>query len=230
MSFVTELQLKQGPVPHQVRHQLLSWRARGQFALATGTVPIHHQTVAANTFVSSGAGGDGPDQLYRLATEGPIDAIFSDYLAEVNIAWRALEMESQPELGYEQGFLNHLNWKNAAEEVVKRGIKLVHDGGALNPRGLYEATRKLFEDKGFNDVKIAWVDGDNVTEAIKAGKESFQHLDIGDFNSADLETRVLSANAYIGMRGILAALDAGAQIVICGRCCDASPVMGLAAW
>ena len=41
---------------------------------------------------SSGAGSDGPDQMYRQATEGPIDAIYSDYLAEVNLATKALEV------------------------------------------------------------------------------------------------------------------------------------------
>lgn len=41
---------------------------------------------------SSGFGGDGPDQLFRQATEGPIDALFADYLAEVNIAHRAIEV------------------------------------------------------------------------------------------------------------------------------------------
>ncbi|OAL38849.1 hypothetical protein AYO20_02055 [Fonsecaea nubica] len=179
---------------------------------------------------SSGAAGDGPDQVYRLATEGPIDAIFSDYLAEVNIAWRALELVEKPELGYETAFLTHLNHKNAAEEVFKRGIKLVHDGGALNPRGLYEATKKLFADKGLGQVKIAWVEGDNVTGEVLEQKQSFAHLDIHGVETSLIKNKILSANAYIGMRGIIAALDAGAQIVICGRICDASPVMALAAW
>ncbi|RSL74117.1 hypothetical protein CEP53_000441 [Fusarium sp. AF-6] len=174
--------------------------------------------------------GDGPDQLYRLATEGPIDAIYSDYLAEVNIAMRALEIREHPELGYETAFLTHLGWKTAAAEVVSRGIKVVHNGGALNPRGLYEATTKFLAGKGLTGVKIAWVDGDNVTELVQRKDESYQHLDIDDLDSAEIGKDVLSANAYIGMRGILAALNAGAQIVICGRCCDASPPMALAAW
>ena len=41
---------------------------------------------------------------------------------------------------------------------------------------------------------------------------------------------VVSANAYLGMRGIKRALEAGADIVICGRCADASPVIAAAAW
>ncbi|KAM0286491.1 hypothetical protein ACHAQH_000917 [Verticillium albo-atrum] len=168
--------------------------------------------------------------MYRLASEGPIDAIFSDHLAEVNIAQRVLEMMESPDLGYEQGFLTHLGFKTAAEEVVKRNIKLVHDGGALNPRGLYEATKKFLEDKGLHGVKIAWADGDNVTELSKANKSIFKHQDIPDVDTSSIKNEILSANAYIEMRGILSALNAGAQIVICWRCCDASPVMALSAW
>lgn len=40
----------------------------------------------------SGAIGDGIDQLYRQAAGGPIDAITADYLAEFNIAWKAIEV------------------------------------------------------------------------------------------------------------------------------------------
>ncbi|KAB8259289.1 hypothetical protein BDV32DRAFT_139010 [Aspergillus pseudonomiae] len=172
----------------------------------------------------SDAGGDGPDQLYRLATEGPLDAVFADYLAEVNIAWRALE-----------GFLAHLNYQNAAEVIARKGIKIVHDRGALSPYGLYKATKELLESKDLGDVKVAWVDGDNVTADVQAAQEAgkaekFPHLDIDGQDLSALENRIVSANAYIGAKGIVAALSAGAQIVICGRCCDASPVIGLASW
>ncbi|KAJ3853584.1 hypothetical protein EV368DRAFT_73390 [Lentinula lateritia] len=174
---------------------------------------------------SSGAIGDGPDQLYRLATEGPIDAIFSDYLAEVNIPWRALE------------------WENAAEEIVNRGIKWVHDGGALNPRGLYEEIKKILDAKGLlGQTKLAWVEGDNVLDTVKANladihgaAKIYSHLDIPGqtlndaFKDGDVG-QILSANAYVGLRGILAALEDGAQIIVCGRVCDASPVMALGAW
>ncbi|KAF9261415.1 DUF1446-domain-containing protein [Marasmius fiardii PR-910] len=185
---------------------------------------------------SSGYTGDGLSQMYHLVTDGPVDAIFADYLAELNIPWRALEMIDNPELGYEKPALIQLGWMTAAEEIVKKGIKVVHDGGALNPYGLYKATKELLTKKGLGDVKVAWVEGDNVKEVVKASlasesEENFlPHLDIQGLDLKLAVKDVLSANAYIGMQGIVAALNAGAQIVICGRCCDASPLMGLSAW
>ncbi|KAG7092909.1 hypothetical protein E1B28_009214 [Marasmius oreades] len=198
------------------------------------TVNGHHEGRPIRIGNSSGYAGDGLSQMYRLVTDGPVDAIFADYLAELNIPWRALEMIDNPELGYEKPALIQLGWMTAAEEIVKRGIKVVHDGGALNPYGLYKATKELLAKKGLRDVRVAWVEGDNVKEIVKASLsangESLPHLDIRGLDVKSAVKDVLTANAYIGMRGIVAALNEGAQIIICGRCCDASPVMGLSAW
>jgi hypothetical protein len=41
---------------------------------------------------------------------------------------------------------------------------------------------------------------------------------------------IVAANAYLGYRAIKRALDDGADIIICGRVADASPVIAAAAW
>ncbi|KAF3800051.1 Peroxisomal multifunctional enzyme type 2 [Colletotrichum gloeosporioides] len=187
----------------------------------------------------SGAINDGIDQIYRLAKYGNVDAITADYLAEFNIAWKAIELQTRPELGFEPNFLEQLAWHggDAARLVAEKRIKIVHDGGALNPRGLAERTDAYFRSLGIGDVKVAWVGGDNVTEAVKRGAFGrVMHLDQPgvEFDpraeGAGGEEALLAANAYTGYAGIVRALEAGADIVVCGRCTDASPVMGLARW
>jgi len=59
--------------------------------------------------------------------------------------------------------------------------------------------------------------------------ETFGHLEDGKPLS-EWNLTPLTANAYVGARGIRAALEAGADIVITGRVTDASPVIGAAAW
>ncbi len=183
----------------------------------------------------SGAIGDGLDQLYELAKAGGIDAITGDYLAEFNLAWRAIDQQADASLGYEASFLEQLAWHDgdAARLLAEKGIKVVHDGGALNPRGLAEKVAEYLASLGIAGVAIAWVAGDNVTEAVRRGAlgGALQHLDVpGTVLAAADIAAMLTANAYTGQAGVVRALQAGADIVICGRCCDASPVMGLASW
>ena len=136
-------------------------------------------------------------------------------------------------MGYEPNFLDQLVWQDgaAAKLLARKKIKVVHDGGALNPEGLARKTDEYFKSLGIEDVKVAWVNGDDVTEQVKEGKlGKLMHLDQEGVELGELRHKILAANVYTGMTGVIAALEAGAQIVICGRCCDASPVMGLAAW
>ena len=182
---------------------------------------------------ASGAIGDGIDQIYRLASSGAVDAITADYLAEFNIAWKAIELQTSPDLGYEPNFLEQLAWKNGAgaRALANNRVKVVHDGGALNPKGLAEKVDTYFRSLGIRNVQVAWIEGDNVTEHVKGNRLGKpQHLDQNGrvFETDGIDT--LAANVYTGQRGIVKALEEGADIVICGRCCDASPVMGLASW
>ncbi|KAK7467666.1 hypothetical protein VKT23_004719 [Stygiomarasmius scandens] len=181
----------------------------------------------------SGAVGDGFHQMYRQATEGPVDAIFGDYLSEMNIGWRALEMNQDSSRGYEAFFLGQLGYNNTASIIAQKNIKLITDAGAFNTYGLYVETKKLFAAKGFPNVKVAWVEGDNVLAEVKTFAQDpgkFPHLDIPGEDLSSVKEEILSANAYIGIRGVVAALEAGAQVIICGRICDATAVMAVSAW
>ncbi|KAF2821738.1 DUF1446-domain-containing protein [Ophiobolus disseminans] len=182
---------------------------------------------------ASGAIGDGLDQVYRLARDGDVDAITADYLAEFNLAWKAIERIDRPDLGYEPHFLTQLAWNDgeAARLIAQKKIKIVHDGGALNPKALAEKVHEYLESQGITSLRIAWVSGDNLIELVRSQQgTSYQHLDIKGAKVEIDTASILAANAYTGQAGIVAALKAGADIVICGRCCDASPVMGFASW
>lgn len=181
----------------------------------------------------AGAIGDGIDQVYRLARDGEVDAITADYLAEFNIAWKAIELTTRPDLGYEPNFLEQLAWQGgaAARLLARKRIKVVHDGGALNPRGLAEKVHDYFSSLRIHDMKVAWVSGDDVAAIVKEGSfGSLKHLDLKGVELNTAKDNILAANVYTRQSGIVCALEAGADIVICGRCCDASPVMGLAYW
>ncbi|KAI3573264.1 hypothetical protein IWW34DRAFT_757838 [Fusarium oxysporum f. sp. albedinis] len=179
----------------------------------------------------SGATGDGPEALRRVIREGRVDFVTADYLAEANIAWQALERRQDATKGFDKEFLKAFD-KETAQIVAEKGIKIIHNGGGLNPQGLAQATEELLVSYGIDSLKVAYVEGDDVIGMIDNLKQSGElvHLDNPKITFAAVQPDILCANAYLGMGGILTALELGADIVICGRCCDASTVMGAAAW
>jgi hypothetical protein len=80
---------------------------------------------------------------------------------------------------------------------------------------------------------VAWISGDEVLsrllEAQKRGDSLFENICTGE-KLNDWQFEPIYAQAYLGGLGIARALEKGADIVICGRVSDASPVIGAAYW
>ena len=161
----------------------------------------------------------------REMLAGPIDVLTGDYLAELTmlILWKARRKDES--LGYATTFLRQM--QDVLGTCLERGIKVVANAGGLNPEGLAAKLAELAP-----SAKIAYLTGDDLAPAIKdlqAEGHEFTNLDTG-VPLAKAELPVVTANAYLGGWGIAAALQAGADIVICGRVTDASLVVGPAAW
>lgn len=179
----------------------------------------------------SGATGDHPHAMARMVRSGNVDVITGDWLSEMNIAWNAItKQEVDPSLGYEAGFLTQL--EECLDEIVARGIRVVTNAGALNTEALYEKVRAMCARRGHPDVVVAAVLGDDVSALVaqEEWRRRLVHLDHPEMSLADWPFEPTCGSAYIGCWGIVEALQRGAQIVLCGRCTDASPVMGAAAW
>lgn len=80
---------------------------------------------------------------------------------------------------------------------------------------------------------MAWVSGDEVLSTVKTalslGKSNFKNIYTNEVLS-DWSFEPIFAQCYLGGLGIAAALAEGADIVLCGRVSDASPVIGAAYW
>jgi Acyclic terpene utilisation family protein AtuA len=161
----------------------------------------------------------------REMLDGPIDVLTGDYLAELTmlILWKARRKDAS--LGYATTFLRQM--EDVLDACLERGIKIVANAGGLNPAGLAARITELAP-----GARVAYLTGDDLTPAVKdlqAEGHEFTNLDTG-VSLAKAELPVVTANAYLGGWGIAAALQAGADVVICGRVTDASLVTGPAAW
>jgi hypothetical protein len=177
----------------------------------------------------SGFYGDRLSAAREMVEGGPIDVLTGDYLAELTLMILLKDRLRDPSLGYARTFLRQL--EEIARTCLERGIKIVVNAGGLNPAGCAAAARALYARLGLRAV-VAHIEGDDLLPklaALQARGEKLIHMDKG-VPLATLEAPVLSANAYLGGFGIAAALERGADLVICPRVTDASLVVGPAAW
>lgn len=97
---------------------------------------------------------------------------------------------------------------------------------------MHSVVQRMVEAKGLG-LSVAWISGDEVLpkllEAQKGGESPFENICTGE-KLDDWQFEPIYAQAYLGGLGIARAFEQGADIVICGRVSDASPVIGAAYW
>ncbi len=173
---------------------------------------------------ASGFWGDSSVGAPQLVGSGQIDYLVFDYLAELTMSILAGARLKKPELGYATDFVT-VAMKAVLKDVVTQGIRVVSNAGGVNPQGCADALAALAAEQGI-ELKIAVVSGDDVSALLPQLRQSqppVRELQSG----AALPERVLTANAYLGAQPIQAALDAGAQVVITGRCVDSAVTLGV---
>ncbi len=173
---------------------------------------------------ASGFWGDSSVGAPQLVGSGQIDYLVFDYLAELTMSILAGARLKKPELGYATDFVS-VAMKAVLKDVVAQGIRVVSNAGGVNPQGCADALAALAAEQGVA-LKIAVVSGDDVSALLPQLRQA--QLPLRELQSgAALPERVLTANAYLGARPIQAALDAGAQVVITGRCVDSAVTLGV---
>jgi hypothetical protein len=69
----------------------------------------------------------------RLVSEGPLDYLTLDYLAEVTMSIMQKQRLRNPELGYATDFVSML--KEILPTCKEKGIKVIANAGGVNPQG-----------------------------------------------------------------------------------------------
>jgi len=168
---------------------------------------------------ASGAWGDSPMAIPQLLT-ADVHYLMMDYLAEVTMSLLARARMKDPNAGFPPDFVAYL--RRSLPEIAKRKIKVVSNGGAVNPQGAKRALDAACAELGLS-LKIAVVEGDDVMPRIDALRATTREAATGEA----LPPKLLTANAYLGALPIAAALDRGADIVITGRCADSALALGI---
>lgn len=169
---------------------------------------------------SQGFWGDQAGAGAALLSQQPdLDFLTMDYLAEVSLSLLAVQKERAPSLGYARDFIQELSllipfWEKGSQ------VKVVANAGGLNPLGCACACVEVLKDSSCLPKKIAVVLGDDVLPLVKT-EGNYPNLDTGEAIDA-IRENLVSANAYLGAKPIVEALNQGADIVITGRVADPS--------
>ncbi|WP_338475353.1 acyclic terpene utilization AtuA family protein [Pseudomonas khavaziana] len=170
--------------------------------------------------IGSGAGysGDRIEPAVELAEQGDLDYLVFECLAERTIALAQQVRISDPQGGYDPLLGERMRrvLPFVGRLAGRRRLRVITNMGAANPLAAAIEVRRIAAELGLG-LKVVAVVGDDVLHALPGE----QLLDNGQ-TVASLGERLISANAYLGVEGILEALRVDADVVITGRVADPS--------
>lgn len=172
--------------------------------------------------IASGQGfwGDLPNAPVNQVKNGPVDYLVMDYLAEVTMSIMQKQKMKNPDWGYARDFVGVID--QILPEIINQGVKVISNAGGVNPLACKDEILKNAKEKGFKNLKVAVVDGDNILDDIDtliADGHLLKNMDTGEPINT-VQDQLLSANVYFGCRAIVEALEKGADVIITGRVTD----------
>jgi hypothetical protein len=164
--------------------------------------------------------GDSNAAVAQLVHGGNCDVLVFDYLAELTMSLLHKARSRDPEAGHATDFIAAVG--PLLPEIHARGIKLLSNAGALNPRACARALAQAAEAGGVS-LRIAVVLGDDLMpQRERVTARAPREMSSG----AALPAALASMNAYLGALPIAQALQRGADVVITGRCVDSALALG----
>ncbi|MEN3930553.1 acyclic terpene utilization AtuA family protein [Microvirga sp. W0021] len=166
---------------------------------------------------AAGYSGDRIEPAVELAEKGNVQYLVFECLAERTIAIAQQAKLNDPTKGYDA--LLAARMEAVLKQCHEKGIKIITNMGAANPQAAAQKVIDIAKAKGIKGLKVASVSGDDVFEELKAG--DYKIMETGR-PVAEISNSLVSANAYMGVEGIVQALRDGADVIITGRVSDPS--------
>ncbi|MEM7436761.1 MAG: acyclic terpene utilization AtuA family protein, partial [Myxococcota bacterium] len=169
---------------------------------------------------ASGAWGDSSLAAPQLLATERCDYLLFEALAEITMAILTRARAKDPSLGYATDVIRMIG--RDLGTISAQGVRVVTNAGGVHPRAAAAALRSLAEAAGVA-MRIASIEGDDLLDRL-AELRGAGVTELRD--GSPVVDNPLSINAYLGARPIAAALDAGAQVVVTGRCVDSALALG----
>jgi hypothetical protein len=148
--------------------------------------------------------GDGKGPVADVLAAG-VDYLVCEALAELTLAILQKDRLRDEALGWARDLPVYVGL--ALPHLVDGRTRLITNAGGINPVAAGRAVVDVLREAGATGLQVATVVGDDVRP----------HAGL-----LGLPPDALFANAYLGARSIVAALEQGADVVVTGRVADAS--------
>ncbi len=167
--------------------------------------------------IGAGAGysGDRIEPAIELAEHGGLDYLCFECLAERTIALAQHARLTDPDAGFDPLLTERM--ARILPVCRPRGVRIITNMGAANPRAAARATIAVARRLGLAGLRVAAVEGDDVLATVMRGD---YRLEERAGSVATLGGAVISANAYLGITPMVEALAGGADVVVTGRVAD----------
>lgn len=149
-----------------------------------------------------------------LAQRGALDYLVFECIGERTMAFGHRDRMLDPTRGYNPQLRARM--RGVLAHCHANGTKIVTNMGVANPRAAALLVIDIARELGLTGLKVACVEGDDVTHLIGPDTEFMDHPGA----VKDVGLRMVGANVYLGVEALLPALQAGADVVIAGRIAD----------
>jgi Acyclic terpene utilisation family protein AtuA len=161
-----------------------------------------------------------------LARDGDLDWLMFETIGERTMAFGHRDRQVNPARGYNpqlaarlRGVLPHCA---ARATNGKRATRIITNMGVANVAAAADVAVQIARDLGLKGLRIAAVEGDDVTALITPATRLF---DNNDRTCAEVGRTIVGANVYLGVDALLPAIAADADVIITGRVADPSLVL-----
>jgi hypothetical protein len=169
---------------------------------------------------AAGMWGDSYLSTPQLLADGRCDYLIYDALAEVTMAILTKARMKDPTRGYADDLISIIGTN--LRPMCEQGVRVITNAGGVNPQSAAARLRSIAVGAGV-EVRIATVSGDDLMPQLDLLRaHGVREMTRG----TPIPDHPVSMNAYLGAQPIAAALDAGADIVITGRCVDSALALG----
>ncbi|MFV0480244.1 MAG: acyclic terpene utilization AtuA family protein [Anaerorhabdus sp.] len=169
----------------------------------------------------AGFGGDRIEPAIDLIKRGNLDYIIFECLAERTISLAQKEKTRNPAKGYNELFEYRMD--KVLDALKEEKVTVITNMGAANPKAAALVCKEMAQQKGFKKMKIAYVLGDDISKSVN----NYLSCEVIETKQKlkEIKDEIISANGYVGVRGIVDALKNNADIIITGRVADPSLVL-----